>query len=383
MESAAAFIDLPPVTPAFVHSGGRAHTAVALAASERLSTQGRYAEALSALEDAYVPASSAPELTFAVLCCEAWARMQLGDLTEAATLCERARALAEGPTFSDVDRAEVLFRLGACRLKLGKVSNAVSLFGEALRLVKSEGLRGDRVRSRAFEWRARCYVVQRDWEAAQADAEQAVELAESAQDLHLAALAKMQCSVIAERRGDPRLARYYAERARGFAAECGDRRLEARLLNNLGGLSLLLDDPADAVAQITAAFAIFLDLGIDSDAAQAVSSLAQVHLRSGDAQLAEEQARHALSILDGRDDYVDECGNVRLVLGRALLEQDRLDEAMAEFSAAEWLFERLGSPSYVAAAWVAQGDVYGLSGDHEAAAELYRRAASALQDFHF
>ena len=126
-----------------------------------------------------------------------------------------------------------------------------------------------------------------------------------------------------------------------------------------------------------------MEIGNEADAAQAVSSLAQVHLRCGAPQLAEEQARHALSILAERADYVDERGNVHLVLGRALVEQSREDEAMKEFAAAEWLFESLGSVSHVAAAWMAQGDLYGRRGDLEASTALYRRAAEALQDFNF
>jgi hypothetical protein len=59
-------------------------------------------------------------------------------------------------------------------------------------------------------------------------------------------------------------------------------------------------------------------------------------------QLAEEQARHALTILERRGDYLDELGNVQLVLGRALLQQERNVEAMQAFAAAEWTFERLG-----------------------------------------
>ena len=108
-----------------------------------------------------------------------------------------------------------------------------------------------------------------------------------------------------------------------------------------------------------------------------------MHLRCGAPLLAEEQARHALSILDGRDDYVDERGNVHLVLGRALLAQERDEEAMAQFASAEWLFERLGSRSHLAAAWFAQADAYRKAQDLEAAATLYRRAAEALQDFNF
>ena len=44
----------------------------------------------------------------------------------------RARTLTEGPSFSDVDRAEVLFRLGVCRYKLSSISTALALFNEAL-----------------------------------------------------------------------------------------------------------------------------------------------------------------------------------------------------------------------------------------------------------
>jgi hypothetical protein len=51
--------------------------------------------------------------------------------------------------------------------------------------------------------------------------------------------------------------------------------------------------------------------------------------------LAEDQARQALDLLDGRVDYVDEIGSAQLVLGRSLLEQGRLDEAEAAFVAAE------------------------------------------------
>jgi tetratricopeptide (TPR) repeat protein len=193
----------------------------------------------------------------------------------------------------------------------------------------------------------------------------------------------MQCSLVAERREDPLLGRFYAERARALAVESGDRQTEARLLNNLGGLSFLLAQPEKAVGYLTESFGLALEIGNLADAAQAVSSLAQVHLRCGAPQLAEEQARHALSLLDERDDYRDERGNAHLVLGKALLEQSRCDVAITEFAAAEWLFEAIGSASHLAAAWMAHGDAYKRTCDLEAAATLYRRAAESLQDIHF
>jgi ATP/maltotriose-dependent transcriptional regulator MalT len=111
--------------------------------------------------------------------------------------------------------------------------------------------------------------------------------------------------------------------------------------------------------------------------------MAQVHLRTGDPTTAEEQARHALRLLGDREDRLDEVGNARLVLGRALLEQGRLDDADEVFGAAEDAFAQLSSASHRAAAWVAQGDLAQRRGDDRRAATMYRRAAEALQDLRF
>jgi tetratricopeptide (TPR) repeat protein len=179
------------------------------------------------------------------------------------------------------------------------------------------------------------------------------------------------------------LARSYAERSKAIHEELSDRQTVGRLLNNLGGLTFLLGKPEQAVEYLKKAFASALETGSEADAAQAVSSLAQVHLRTGQLALAEEQARHALSLLEGRVDFLDEIGNAQLVLGRALLEQGRLDEAETVFAKAERTFEQLSSESHRAAAWIAQGDLAARRGDDRRAARLYRRAAEALQDFRF
>jgi tetratricopeptide (TPR) repeat protein len=386
MEATAEYQSLPPVSPPLVQTpvqGGHGETAAALNRAEALLREHRYSEAVEALGSVAIPAVSAPDLALRVLFCEAWARMYLGNLESAVATLERARSLAEAPTFSDVDRAEAMFRLGCCRMKLGKTSNAISLFSVALNLADTGSIDGDRLRSQTFDWRSRAYQLQREWEAAQVDAERSLELAESLNDDRLAAHALMQCSLVAERRGDPLLGRFYAERSLALAIDAGDRQTEARLRNNLGGLSFLLGEPENAVGYLKESFAIALEVGNDADAAQAVSSLAQVHLRCGAPLLAEEQGRHALSILGERDDYLDERGNAHLVVGRALLAQERDDEALTEFAAAEWLFERFGSQSHVAASWLAQGDAYRRLGDLDATATLYRRAAESLQDFSF
>ncbi len=162
-----------------------------------------------------------------------------------------------------------------------------------------------------------------------------------------------------------------------------DRPNVGRLLNNLGGLNFLLGDPQAATGYLKDAFRVALELGSDADAAQAVSSLAQVNLRSGEVELAEEQARRALELLQGRVDFLDEIGNAQLVLGRALLEQGRFGEAEEIFRTADASFEQFASVSHRAAAWMAQAELAERRGDKDAAIRLYRRAAEALQDFNF
>ena len=84
----------------------------------------------------------------------------------------RARSLARrGPGFSDLDRADVLFRLGVCRYKLQSVSTAIGLFNEALTLAERSELPSDQLRSEILGWRSRCYRRQRDLEAAREDVE--------------------------------------------------------------------------------------------------------------------------------------------------------------------------------------------------------------------
>ena len=172
--------------------------------------------------------------------------MYLGELRAAVGLVERARELAESPAFTDVDRADVLFRLGCCRWKLASVSTAVSLFTEAFELATRSGLPSDRLRSNILQWRSRCYQRQRDWEAAREDVERALELAEGLNDKKTVAHVYFQASLIAERNGRWVLARSYAERAKSLYEEAADQVNAGKLLNNLGGLNFLLGRPDDS-----------------------------------------------------------------------------------------------------------------------------------------
>ncbi len=368
-----------------VSADDRGRVDAALARAEALLEARRNDEALEEFEGirAAVLATGMQELESRALSGEATARMRLGEVREAIALLERARGLCEGTSFSDVERADVLFRLGVARYKLNSIQTAIGLFDEALKLAERSEIPSDQLRSNVLAWRSRCYRRRRDLEAAREDVERALELAEGLNDKRTAADVYFQASIIADREGHWVLARSYAERAKAAYEELSDRGNLGRLLNNLGGINFLLGHPEKAVDFLKDAVRIALEVGNDAQAAYAVNGIAQVHLRTGEIKRAEEQARYALELLGDRVDELSEIGNAQLVLGRSLLEQDRLDEADEAFQAGERAYDQLSSGSHRASAWVAQGDLAARRGDDRAAARLYRQAADALQDVRF
>jgi tetratricopeptide (TPR) repeat protein len=363
----------------------RARLEGALTRAEALYEAQEDQEAADAFEPlpAAARATGVPELQVRALVGSGLAKMRIGNHRAALALFNEARVISEAESFSDVERADVLLRLGGCRVQLNSVQTALGLLNEALGLAERSGMPCDALKANILSWRARCWLIQRDYEAAKEDVERALELSNGVDDLRTIGAAYFQASLIADREGRWVLARNYAERAREAYAELADHVHVGQLTNNLGGLNFLLGKTEDAIDLLKQAFSIALEAGQDADAGRAVSSLAQVHLRTGNVEQAEEQARHAIELLDGRVDYVDENGSAQLVLGRALLEQGRLDEAEEAFGAAETSFAELGSASHRAAAWIARGDLAARRGEHERAAELYRTAAEALQDVRF
>jgi tetratricopeptide (TPR) repeat protein len=373
----------PPFLANGVSADQRDRVEAGLARAEALTNTDDYLEAVELYADlkTAVAATGMPELELRLIAGEAKALIRTGEIRTALEHLQKGRELSETDTISDAERADILFKLGVCRFLLSSVSTALGLLNQALELAERSGLPCDLLISDILHWRSRCYRHQRDYEAAREDVERALELAESVGDPRTMGHLYFQASLIAERKGQWVLSRTYAERARTLYEEVSDRSNVGRLLNNLGGLNFLLGRSDEAVRHLKDAFATALDLGNDAEAAHAISSLAQVHLRTGDYALAEEQSRHALKLLDDRADFLREIGSAQLTLGRAVMEQGRLDDADAIFNSAENTLEQVSSVSHLAAAWMARGDLAARRGDDQAAAPLYRRAAEALQDF--
>lgn len=368
-----------------VSSDTRARVETALARAEALTVNNEIDDALEAFAAVQVDVGSAgsPELELRALVGNARALVRSGDARSALEALQAARGIVEGPTFSDVDRADVVFRLGICRYTLSSIATAVALFDEALSLAERSGMPCDLLRADILQWRSRCRRRQRDLEAAREDAERALELARSTTDRRMQANSFFQASLVAERLGHLVLARNYAQQAKALYTELDDEQNVGRLMLNLGGLQLLLGKHEEAIEHLRQSFALAVEAGSQPDAAQAVGSLATVYLRLGDHRAAEENARKALALLEGRDDFLDEIGQSRLTLGEALMAQGLLDEAEECFRAADATFEQYASVGHRAGAWVALGDLAARRGDDREAARQYRNAAEALRDIRF
>ena len=375
----------PVLLSAGISTEDRAHLEAALTRAEALSAAQQYDDAVEAYREIRpsVEGTATRSLELRLLTGEAWALQEVGQVKEAIELLLRAREIVERGGFSDLDLANVLYRLAVCRYKLSSVSTAIALFDEALSLAERSSLPCDLLRSDILQRRSRCHRRLRDYVAAHDDVERALELAQELGDRAAIANAYFQASLVSQRQGQYVLSRSYAQRAKELYQQLNDERNVGRLLLMLGGLTLLLGDEESAVEHLKASYSRALDTDSPADAAQALEGIARVHLNRGEYDQAEGLARTALELLDGREDYLHEICPSQLVLGRALLEQGQLDEAEECFRAADAAAEQLASISHRTEAWVALGDLAARRGADREAARLYRSAAEALQEIRF
>jgi tetratricopeptide (TPR) repeat protein len=313
---------------------------------------------------------------------EVAALLELGELTAAETRANELVDLVKSGG-DPLELADALLHLGRARYKASAFPDAAALFSEALEHCDRSPEPSDALRADALGWRARAYRRMRLWAAAQTDLDLAMALAREIADDRLTANLAFQASLLAERTGQTLMASVFAEQAKELYEALGDRRSLARILNNLGGLNWLLGRQELAFEHLREAFDLATDAGSPTDAAQAISSLAQVLLGDNQPEPAETAARHALELLAGRNDYLEEQANASLVLGRALLEQERFDDALASLASAEDGFTKVSASSAIAATLVVRGDVRRRQGDLEEAADLYRRAADLMHDYRF
>jgi len=359
----------------------RASCEAAVARVEAAIEAHRYLEAADAA-DAIAPAVGRAldeRLTARHALARGWAVHHVGRLDEALELLLCGRAAAERCGDAELV-ALALYRTGMVRHKMGSLVTAAALMEEALRACDACATPSDALRARVFNGRSIVRQRQKDFTAAAEDVQQALDLATALNDDRVLAETLLGASLVAERRGQYTAAREHAERARSLFERVSDREYVGKLLNNLGWLKAQGGHPEQAVPLLRESFRIAVELDNRVDAAFAASSLASARLHSGDLDGAVESGNTALELLGGREEYREEEGNARVVIGRAHLRAGRVDDAERSFTGAVECYTVVESVSHLAGAWMGLGDVAETRGQSDRAAELFRRAAEALQD---
>src|SRR4051794_29281277 len=117
-----------------VSADERSKAEAILARADALLEEHRFDEAIKEYGRALpaVLGTGAIELHVRALNGEAMARVQVDDVKGALALLAESRAIVEREEFSDIDRAQVLYRLGVCRYMLSSISTAPSPLQQAL-----------------------------------------------------------------------------------------------------------------------------------------------------------------------------------------------------------------------------------------------------------
>ena len=145
-------------------------------------------------------------------------------------------------------------------------------------------------------------------------------------------------------RGDVEASRVAAEKAVALAVACDDPRAMAAAHTAMGQLHELANDPSRASSDYAAAL-------VAADRAGDALQVARIRNARGALEVERGQFEAALEILDEAVRHADTVGfsafHARALVNRGRAKQGigRFEEAMADFTAARAIYERIGSPS--------------------------------------
>lgn len=332
----------------------------------------------------------------------------------AAALALAEEALGKSEAAGAIDLAvDALEWQGRVRRLLGDCAGALAAYRDAL----DRALAADLLKAAgSVEFNVGVLQERCQPELAAAAYRHAIELAERAGDPANAGVAYAELSIIARAAGDLESARDLVERGwdlvrdgddpeaeadvahelgivdrdQGRLTEAyehflrcfelnealGNRQRTASVLFNLGTLALDLRRPEDARAHLESSARVAEEIGDGESSARAQLELGAVHFREGDSRGSEDLVRRSLAIAGALDEEVAAAltAEGRGWLGRILLEQDRVAEAVVELRAALEYQEAAGLRRAEAYTRRTLGSALARSGEPAAGVEQLERA---------
>jgi tetratricopeptide (TPR) repeat protein/DNA-binding XRE family transcriptional regulator len=204
------------------------------------------------------------------------------------------------------------------------------------------------------------HITNGNWQLAIDAYEQAVAVGDVVQDLRRLSLTYSNLSVAYQELGRFNEAARYAHRAIGIHETLSDRLSLARSENNLGMLLLRQGDLADAEGHFERAIKLFEDEGVETQRANFLMSMCELHWLRDDLAAAERWAREALDFANRTSERVN-VGESRVWLGRILEARGDSPAADSEFNTAFELFR--ASPERLSRAHGFYGEILEARGD--------------------
>jgi class 3 adenylate cyclase/tetratricopeptide (TPR) repeat protein len=323
---------------------------------------------------------------------EGWVSLQLGDclrqmgrITEACPLIERARDLA-GTLEDEALRLAATQYLGLARYAAGDFARAAEL----LRWVVSSPDRSARsgfgrtnAGSRAgflainLSWLARCLAERGDFEEGLVFGQQGVARVQDLDDPYSLALAYIGLGYLHLMRGDFTTAVTALERARAATRDRSMALVELQAVRNLALAYAYGGRTAEGIELLEHAMHEVESRGIGIQEATVLNLLAEVYLLAGRVEVAATSAERAL-VLAGARGQEGEVAVAHRLLGDIALHPDRadLESARSHYEAALGLGRLLGIRPLIARCHLGLGRLHGRSGSAALGLEVLRLAES-------
>ncbi len=342
-----------------------------IALSEALGAEGRFKEAIAALQEVVTRDPNHPR---AWLLLGRYAILE-GDSRRASDEYLVRAQVIQNRLGNRIGQAEVLNALGAAYDKQGDLTQAGDYYRRAAELLRASG--EQRGYAALLSNLASIYRRQGDFQAAREHLSQALALRRALDDNVGIAQLENRLGELAENQGLYLDALAHYRQALALRRELGDRGALAESHKNIGFVYFLLGEPDNAAAYFEQALALYRELGNREGIVAVALSLTQLELSRGHLERAAELGLEALRL--GRELGRRDAEAVSLaLLGRLARYRGRLKAALDALSEARAIFTALNDQHSLVEVALLEASARLEFGDLETASQQLREARAGL-----